>query len=399
MRYLKISIVTLIIFFIILTISQCSNKEESVIKNYKGQEYAGSQKCADCHKNIFESHLKTAHHLTSQPAIAKYIKGVFDSGKNSYYYNQSVYVSIEKRDSGFYQVEYFRGSEKKAKRMDIVIGSGTMGQSFLNWRGDHLFQLPITYFTAANAWSNSPGFPDKVLFNRLITSRCLECHASMAKVTSIPDVDPESFASSQIIFGVECEKCHGPGAEHVNYEKQHLADKAVKFIINPKHLTRQQNLDLCASCHGGRLQKLKPSFEFTAGDALADFFRVDTLNSDPEKIDVHGNQYGLLRASKCFRASSTLTCNSCHNSHENEKGNVALFSERCMTCHNSAHTAVTNFSTNCIDCHMPLKSSKAIAVQLEGGEKPIAALIRSHLIKVYPDETKKFIESLKKINN
>ena len=57
----------------------------------------------------------------------------------------------------------------------------------------------------------------------------------------------------------------------------------------------------------------------------------------------------------------------------------------------------TAINTNCVDCHMPLKPSKAIAVQLLGGTTPIAALIRSHFISIYPDETKKILAAMKKI--
>ena len=52
---------------------------------------------------------------------------------------------------------------------------------------------------------------------------------------------------------------------------------------------------------------------------------------------------------------------------------------------------------NCIDCHMPLKPSKAIAVQLHGDSIPIAALIRSHFIAIHPEETQKVLAVLKKL--
>ena len=403
------SLITItIIVLLVFLISQCVNKEEDepgIIKNADGEQFSGSSVCANCHKNIYDTHLKTAHYLTSQPASEKFIKGSFEDTKNKFSYNYSVVVAMEKRDSGLYQVEYFRGVEKKARRFDIVIGSGTMGQSYLYWMHHKLFQLPITYFTAADAWSNSPGFPDKVVFNRSITSRCLECHATFVKTISAPGKEPEEFDNDRIIFGVDCEKCHGPAAKHVEFHTKNPKDTGGMNIINPAVLSREQSLDLCASCHGGRLQKLKPSFEFTVGDTLSDYFTVDTSAPDPENIDVHGNQYGLLRASKCFRMSE-MNCNSCHNTHKNEKGNMALFSQRCMTCHNNdhgkfckvSHTAGLNITTNCVDCHMPLKPSKAIAVQLKGGTRPIAALIRSHYISVYAEETKKFIEEKNKIS-
>ncbi|MES1226379.1 MAG: hypothetical protein ABUT20_63475, partial [Bacteroidota bacterium] len=176
------------------------------------------------------------------------------------------------------------------------------------------------------------------------------------------------------------------------------------FIINPASLSRQQQLDACALCHGGKLQKTKPSFEFVAGDKLSDYFTYDTTtNPVTDNIDVHGNQYGLLRASKCFRMSETMTCNTCHNPHENERGKVEIFSQRCAGCHNTNEhgngkickmtaTLGTSINNNCIDCHMPAKASRAIAVYLPGASEPVSAYIRSHFITIYPEETKKFME-------
>ena len=400
--FIAISImVSLVVFF--TTCLRKDNESAGVIKNYMGQQFAGSATCITCHKNIYDSHVHTAHYLTSCIAKKKYIIGSFEKDSNRFAYDAQNVVAMEQKDSSFYQVAYIDGVQKAAHRFDIVIGSGTMGQSFLSWRQNQLFQLPITYFTAANQWSNSPGYPNKIIYNRPITSRCLECHSTFAKILSEPDAVPEEFDRSQIIYGVDCEKCHGPAAEHVAFQSQHPKITTAKYIINPARLSRQQNLDLCASCHGGRLKKTAPSFEFTAGDTLANYFIVDTSAPDANNIDVHGNQYGLMRASKCFKMSETLTCNTCHNTHENERGKTALYSQRCMTCHTvenknfcKIHSADIDIKNNCIDCHMPVKPSKAIAVFLPGGTAPVAAMIRSHFISVYPDETKKVLEFIKK---
>ncbi len=405
MHYRSIIIIAVIALCIFL-LTKCMDKkndEPGVIKNSYGQQFAGSAACATCHKEIYEHHIHTAHFLTSQPASKEYIKGSFEPGKNVYYYNASVAIAMEERDSSFYQVEYYRDIEKKARRFDIVIGSGTMGQSYLYWKDSNLFQLPITYFSAAHQWSNSPGFPDRIVFNRPITSRCLECHSTFAKTISFPDKEPEEFDKTKMIYGVDCEKCHGAGEKHVEFQTQNPKETIGKYIINSSSFTRQQSLDLCASCHGGRLQKTKPSFEFIAGDTLSNYFMVDTAMPNPDHVDVHGNQYGLLRASQCFKLSE-MTCITCHNTHENEKGKVSLFSQRCITCHNDEHkntckltqTLGSVITTNCIDCHMPLKSSKSIAVQLHGDSIPTAALIRSHFITIYPQETKKIMSLLKK---
>jgi hypothetical protein len=400
--FIVVSILALCVF---LTTTCMNNSDQAaIIKNASGKQFAGSASCAGCHKAVYDSHIHTAHYLTSQPATEEYIKGSFEPGKNQYAFNRSVVVSMEKRKDGFYQVEYFRDEEKRAQRFDIVVGSGNIGQSYLYWTDNRLYQLPITYFGGAHTWSNSPGFPDKVVFNRSITSRCLECHTTFAKTISEPGKEPESFDKQQIVYGVDCEKCHGPAAEHVSFHQQNKTETKGKFILNPASFSRQQNMDLCASCHGGRLQKTKPSFTFMAGDTLSNYFLADTTTPDPNHIDVHANQYGLLRGSKCFRMSNSMTCNTCHNTHENEKGKTEIFSQRCMSCHSTGHNNVCKLTatigdaikSNCIDCHMPVQLSRAIAVKLQGNDVPTAASIRSHYISIYNEETRKVLPSLKK---
>jgi hypothetical protein len=273
-----------------------------------------------------------------------------------------------------------------------VVGSASKGQTYLFNIGSRYYQLPVSYLTAAKQWANSPQFPvHPVLFNRAISSRCLECHSTFIQKTSAPNADPEEFDTSTLIYGIDCEKCHGPAAQHVAYQTQNPTVKTAQYIINPATFTRQQSLELCALCHGGRLQKTKPSFSFVAGDSLAGFFAPTNTPPNVNDIDVHGNQYGLLRASKCFMASNTLTCVTCHDVHQNERGKLALFSQRCMGCHNTQqHTFCTvkpaagvNIASDCINCHMPLQPSGTIRELLPGHSQPTAAMIRSHLIRIY----------------
>lgn len=417
-NYQRSAIVIFLIVSCVFGLIQCINNENkkqakkgenintSGIRNVNFQEFTGEAKCAVCHKKIYENHIHTSHFLTSQPAIEKYIKGSFEKGKNIYPYNDHLFVGMEKRDSGFYEVAYSRGVEKIARRFDIVMGSGAKGQTYLSWKNNELFQLPISFFTAANEWANSPGYPNRVIYNRPVTSRCLECHSTYANTISAPGREPEEYNHNQILYGVECEKCHGPGAKHVEYQTENPKDTMGKYIINPAMLTRQQSLDLCALCHGGRLQKIKPSFEFIAGDKLSDYFVPDSSGPTVNNIDVHGNQYGMLKESKCFRMSATMTCVTCHSPHENERGKEALFSQRCMTCHNKEHgtfckidpAKVSSISKNCIDCHMPRQPSMSIALILPGNVVPTAALIHTHIISIYPDETKKFIMGKNKLH-
>jgi hypothetical protein len=397
-----ISLIGLGLFFL----TQCINKKNTVattgIKNANGEEFAGSVVCAQCHKNIYDSNVHTAHYLTSRPAATKYVKGNFQQGKNTFVFNPFVSVVMEKRDTDFYQVEYVNGVEARKERFDIVVGSGKKGQSYLYWNGNHLSQLPIFYYSAKNEWANSPGYAGTVIFSRPITSRCLECHTTYVQKISDAITQPEAFDHDKIIFGVDCEKCHGPAERHVEYQLQNPKEAKGKFIINPSALSRQQQLDLCALCHGGRLTKTKESFSFEAGDTLSNYFLIDTSKKDAANIDVHGNQYGLLAASTCFKMSG-MTCSTCHDPHKNENGEIISFSQKCMSCHNEVHgnfckmkdVPAEILKQNCIDCHMPVQASRAIVFLEQGSNIPKTAFMRSHYIKVYPDETKKILAALK----
>ena len=398
-------IITMIMAALFL-FTQCVNNEvhdEEVSEAISPENaFAGSQVCANCHKEMYDKHLTTAHYLTSRPATGAYIKGNFDTGKNVFHYSDSVKVVMEQKDSIFYQVQYVNGVQKRKERFDIVVGSGTKGQTYLYWNAKKILQLPVFYYTDYNEWANSPGYPGKVIYNRPITSRCLECHSTYAQKISDEKTEPEDFDRNKIIFGVDCEKCHGASAKHAAFQLENPTDTAGKFVINPGKLSRVQQLDQCALCHGGRLNKAKPSFTFQAGDKLSDYFQIDTVAKNAPDIDVHGNQFGLLAASKCFKMSE-MTCSSCHNSHENETGKIELFSQRCMNCHNETHGTVCTMSKkmgtvitqNCIDCHMPVQASKAIVFLREGAEKPSTAFMRSHYINIYPDETKKVLAFIK----
>jgi len=407
----KITPASIVISLIVLglfLLTKCIDKKSSVlttgIKNAKGEEFAGSATCVQCHRNIYDSNIQTAHYLTSQPADAKSIKGNFEQGKNTFVFNPFVSVVMEKRDSDFYQVEYVNGAEVRRERFDVVVGSGKKGQSYLYWNGSRLSQLPIFYYTGKNEWANSPGYAGTVIFSRPITSRCLECHTTYTQKISDAITEPEAFDQNKIIYGVDCEKCHGPAARHVEYQLQNPKETKGRFIINPSALSRQQQLDLCALCHGGRLTKAKESFSFEAGDTLSNYFLIDTAEKSAANIDVHGNQYGLLAASKCFKMSA-MTCSTCHDPHKNESNEIISFSQKCMSCHNEAHgnfCKMKNVSAeilkqNCIDCHMPVQASKAIVFLEQGSNIPKTAFMRSHYIKVYPDETKKVLEALKKM--
>ena len=402
------SITILIIFLSVAMLTKCISQNDNKKKKWSYSDYAGSQTCASCHKDISEKHMNTGHYRTSQPASGELIIGSFEKEHNSFAFSEWEKIRMEKKEYGYYQTEYSMGKERRKGKFDIVVGSGKKGQSYLSWKYNSLIQLPVTYFTPESTWSSSPGFnPQKIVFNRVVTSRCLECHSTYFQTISAKDKHPEEFDKNNILYGVDCERCHGPGKEHVSFHTANPNQKQGKYIVNTGKLSRQKNLDMCALCHSGRLNKLQPSFSFQPGDNLKDFFESASAPPDqPFGMDVHGNQLGMLSQSKCF-ISSDMTCGSCHNAHEKEQNKIQIFSDRCSNCHTGTNNKVCKLlktegsiiNTNCIDCHMPFQPSQSIAVYLEGATIPTPARLRTHHIKVYNEETQKVLDFLRKSAN
>jgi hypothetical protein len=305
-------------------------------------------------------------------------------------------------EKGLFQAAYEEDREMVREPMDLVIGSGQKGQTYLYWRDNSLFQLPVSYFTPLKAWCASPGYPDdQILFNREISVRCLECHGTFAKTSVVNGRDV--YDRSAMMLRVDCERCHGPAAEHVKFQSENPGSRTGLYIINPGRLTRQQKLDNCALCHSGLRENIKPSFSFVAGDRLNDYSKPDYNLDSVASLDVHGNQYGLLLASKCFKKSAVLDCSSCHDPHKKETG-PAVFSAKCMSCHQPGsasfctlkHGDDIRLEVNCIDCHMPKMLSNKILMRVGGIQGAVHDTIRTHLIRIYLKETEQFRAALNK---
>ncbi len=395
--------ISAIIYFgnVMFTTSDISLKRE-MITDRGNNKFAGSAVCASCHKDIYESHIKTAHYLDSRPAAKEFIKGSFKKDKNKFVYNKFLEVFLEQKKDSFFQTAYISGIEFQRAPFDVVIGSGRKGQTYLYWDENKLYQLPVSYFTNLNGWCNSPGFPMNVAkFDRIIPAECLECHGTYAKFEE--DENQETvYEKTQIIYGIDCERCHGEAADHVAFQKAHPGEKNAKYIISLKQLSRQQRLDGCALCHSGFRDAVQPRFTFTIGDTLDNYSSARYSADSVSTLDVHGNQYGLLMASKCFQMSQ-LDCSSCHNVHVNEPNSPKIFSQRCIACHTDTEHKSVNlpaskkilFNNNCIDCHMPMLPSGKIVLNVSNSENAVPDLVRTHKIAVYPDKVKELLEKIK----
>ncbi|MCM4150586.1 hypothetical protein DHD05_03195 [Arenibacter sp. N53] len=402
-KFFKNSIMVIMLLGLATFVYYCKNvKTESDYYNPQtlathdnGEHFVGSKTCMECHADIYNTHLETAHFNSGSMADSSNIKGSFKEGSNILDLKSVEFVM---RSDGEYFYQHTRiknrSTEIPPSKFDIVIGSGVRGQSYLTWDKDDLYQLQASYYTPTDSWVNSPGYPTYYDEPRPIRDACLKCHITYAKTVETSP-NGNRFDRSQMIYGIDCERCHGPSAKHVVYHRENPEAIESKFTLKIEDLSRQQRLDLCAQCHSGpRNIVLKGnSFSYATGEDLKQYTKNVDNESSERKLDVHGNQYGLLTRSECFKQTATMDCSTCHDPHRKERGNTAYFNGKCIGCHNDGAKMCSNkahgsdiMTSNCITCHMPTTPSQAMMVQLTKDSLETSFNIRTHLIGIYEQE-------------
>lgn len=388
----KLFLIIVLLAVSILFLTRCITQAES--KDPRGKLYAGVNTCRQCHQAIYDSFISTAHFNATSIASSKNILGNFNQGKNIFNYDSSTKVVMEKRDSGYYQVLYVNTKEVHAYRYDILFGN-QHAQTSVFWKNDQLFELPISHFNEVDIWGTSPGFPsNRPYFTRMIDADCFDCHSSNLNIKNSSINEDPGFDKQSLIYGIDCERCHGPAQNHVNYHLDNPGLKTASYITKYSSLSHGQKMDACAVCHSGNDKaKIQSRFLFKMGDTLGYFFMP--FGGRKTVADVHGNQYSLLAQSKCFNLN-TMTCGTCHDPHKNADQTLATYSQKCMTCHKQGSNNFCpqyskigeSIKNNCIDCHMPKKASNAISYQLQQSSAASPYLLRTHRIAIYGDSIK-----------
>ena len=361
--------------------------------------YTGDQSCVSCHAPQSLSYVHTAHHFTSQLPDAMSVLGSTAQGSNLLKIadpapiigDPGVSYRMEKQGSSYFMTALtgFEGQmQQRREQIGVVIGSGVRGQSYLYWKGDQLFELPVSYWSDGHQWINSPGYRNgPPNFDRPASPRCLECHVGFIQALA-PDPASNRYNAGSLTAGVSCEVCHGPGAQHAAAHAgggSKTSPGAGEMILNPAHFSRDRQVDLCALCHNGAGQRqIAPAFTYVPGTPLNRYLAESTEAEDLHP-DVHANQVGLLKRSRCYLSSPNMTCSTCHEVHSPERG-AASYSSRCLTCHSVESCGVEkklgpSIAANCIDCHMPVQQTQAIVSQT--ADKVIRTSMRTHWIKVY----------------
>lgn len=364
-----------------------SNSEQSVPSK---PGFLGADACAECHQDRYDGFIHTAHHQTSGRVKPGYGIGHFDEpGSRLKTSDENLLFTMTQHDGRYFQQVSLADWNLEVP-LDVFTGSAKAGQSFLYWHQDALFQAHISYLTAADQWVISPGYQEtSVIYTRAIRPQCLECHITYIDRKRKPNV----YHRETAIWGISCERCHGPGLQHVEYHRSHPDEKLAHHIIHPSELPRQRQLDICGQCHSGSFSFLREAFSYRPGEELDQYHKL--LNADSSGVgSIHtANQLKRLEMSRCFQASE-MTCTSCHDPHEYQRGNLAAFTASCLQCHEPTACGMheqlgEKIAENCVSCHMPIGDNTGMTLQVSRGLFTVTMI--DHYIRVDQGATQQYL--------
>jgi formate-dependent nitrite reductase cytochrome c552 subunit len=160
--------------------------------------------------------------------------------------------------------------------------------------------------------------------------QCVDCH------TTAPRAARDDAGALAHDRGIGCERCHGPGGNHLKAVAAELADLA---IARPKLAHGEPIVRLCGQCHSPKGRTVSAS--------------------DPNSIRF---QATTLTWSRCYTQSKDqLDCVTCHDPHRNAETTHVFYEKKCLGCHGSTATThcPVNSSRDCITCHMPARRGAA----------------------------------------
>jgi Flp pilus assembly protein TadD len=343
--------------------------------------YVGIDACAECHAQRAATFKTTRHFLACTPASG--VAAPAFTPERGQYKIDGAGLRFEMTHAGhaYYATSIQAtdaGEQRQTDQIALVYGSANKrDEMYFAWRDDRLVHIPVAWLYPQQRWGNA------VETRRVggVTPACLECHNTWA--AHIPGTS-DQYRREDMFIGVTCERCHGPGREHVSYHREHPKD-AAHAILHPGTLSRDRLMDVCAQCHGN-VRLIRSAFSYRPGEALDTAYRTATAKYRED--DTTTNQVQYLGESKCFKKSE-MTCITCHDPHRPRSPQAG-----CMKCHTAAScTDQPNqppaVRGDCVACHMPQHIWMNSHYYTTSDDDYVPVAPRSeHRIAVYPDAKK-----------
>ncbi len=192
-----------------------------------------------------------------------------------------------------------------------------------------------------------------------------------------------NIATKQVTeWNVGCEKCHGPGREHVK-------EPSRENIVNPNRLDYVRAADICIQCHSQGQPREKPlrgvyydwPVGYLPGDRLSDVWALEEHRLGEESFthwpdgSAHKNRMQGNDFVTSLMYTKGVRCWSCHDVHGtgNSADTIKAGNALCLTCHEPespqgprgtleqhTHHKAGSSGSQCVACHMP-RIAKTVA--------------------------------------
>ena len=356
-----------------------------------GSGYVDGKVCATCHAKIAEMYRKTGmgrsfYRPSADNTVEDYQK------RNEFLHQRSdTHYSMVTREGQYYQRRWqigFDGKETNVEQLkiDYVLGSGDHARSYLHRTASGAYiELPLGWYAEMGGyWAMSPGFDSShPATRRFVSYECIFCHDEIPPIPKghdAPGSDP--LFIGDLPEGIDCQRCHGPGAKHIRTvgTTEVKPEEIRASIVNPARLSSARRMDLCMQCHLEPTSTEFPAlirrfnrgpFSYVPGEPLGNFllaFDHAPGAGRDDKFEIVNSSAYRLRRSQCFlKSQGTMTCETCHDPHNEPQGAEATrhYSDVCRQCHAAAFAAAVSSgrhpaASECIGCHMPKRRTEDV---------------------------------------
>ena len=337
--------------------------------------YTGSGACATCHQAEHTKWQNSGHAWAMKQNVRPNSHATF--GKEPVKFGNDGTVSFDVTENQPLSVNISEAAENdrmESGDRDVVylFGNRAIEQHLVLDHDGRYQALPIGFDLEKQQWFDLfPGDARAVedwghWSNRGMTanSECIACHTTGFEKGY--NAANDSYQTTWAELGVGCEACHGPGAAHV--EEQRNIATATSSPSRYGLFDAATTLETCAPCHSLR-REVWPGFVpggvepdgHVTGSWLNYFEPV--LLDEPEfhfdgQLSGEAYEWASFLQSRMHREG--VTCSNCHEIHSGtlkEEGNAL-----CLSCHEPkfasvehTHHAFDNEGSQCVSCHMPRK--------------------------------------------
>ncbi len=333
--------ITLAMCFAPLTVGQSFLADASKFWEHESS-YAGASACVSCHAAIFESqsasnHAKSLRPIREIPQFAEGLpisRGDRPSGSE---------LTLLRGPQGAVLLRARMDARTETATLEWGFGSGVKGITPVGrLAAGGWFEGRLTWYESLQGFAfttgaskHDPSDPRAALGRALSqqqVAECFGCHTT--------GYDTERAEPARGEMGIHCERCHGPGREHVKLAS--LGGLSQGAIFNPGRLGGFAQAQMCGACHGE-----PPQYN--------DFDALRLLEETPHSVRFPSQRLVL---SRCFNETfGDLACTDCHDPHGNVSEERQRLEQACLSCHDRrarASGAVCPVATaDCSSCHMP----------------------------------------------